>query len=242
MKKKNKKAKDPAKKAVKLFPLIEQNIVPCLPIHSIKADGMEADDCIAATVRILENLDEPRQVIIVSTDQDFYQLVDNHTLIYNPTTKKLLSQQGLQEKFGIANVQNLAWVKATCGDTSDNIAGLFRFGLKTLQKCMKEHLDAEDRWSFEQVEAALHEHKFYDAAEIKLAHKIIQLVEPLNLKGEIQARKKIEFALDKGYKFNEKEMFRLYQVTPIMKDIGLERLKQKTLVFYEFLHRHKKAN
>jgi 5'-3' exonuclease len=240
LKKKTKKAKDPAKRAIKLFPLIEQNIIPSLPIHSIKIDRLEADDCIGITIHTMSEMDDNYRFIIVSTDQDFYQLTNEHTMIYNPQTKKVLTETMLSEKFGLANVKNLAWVKALCGDTADNIMGIYRFGIKTLQKKLSTVLDSEDVWTIDQIDELLAEQKGYNSKDTQNLYKIIQLDEPLDLKSFIKGRDKIIYAINKGYKYNEKSLLHVYKSTKIRRDMNTKKLGQKLVAYQEFMFRYNK--
>ena len=50
-----------------------------LPIYEIVVENIEADDSIAYLTKYFNN----NRKVIVSTDKDFYQLLDNNTIIYN---------------------------------------------------------------------------------------------------------------------------------------------------------------
>ena len=90
----------------------------------------EADDVIAylSMYRFKNN-----RKLIMSSDKDFYQLLDSKTIIYSPTWKKLVSSKDVIDKFCISP-ENFALAKSVCGDTSDNISGVKGVGFKTLAK------------------------------------------------------------------------------------------------------------
>ena len=57
-----------------------------LPLTTMIYDGVEADDIMAyITTNILK---EDEQAVIMSTDKDFLQLVDDTTIVWSPTKKE----------------------------------------------------------------------------------------------------------------------------------------------------------
>jgi len=101
-----------------------------LPTSQIYVDNCEADDVIGYISRY--KFREEKKVII-SSDRDYYQLLDNQTIIYSPTWKKFVNKKEVIEKFGISP-SNFCLAKAICGDPSDNIKGVKGAGFKTLSK------------------------------------------------------------------------------------------------------------
>lgn len=86
----------------------------------------ETDDCIAY---YSQNTTE--NVIIYSSDGDLTQLVSDHVNVYNPSHRKLYSQNDIipYDKEDI-HIQNVKIVKMVCGDRSDNIEGIKNMGIK----------------------------------------------------------------------------------------------------------------
>ena len=101
-----------------------------LPILQLYVPDCEADDVIGY---ISKYAFKDKRKVIVSSDRDFYQLLDDKTIIYSPTWKKLVTFKEVQEKFGISP-ENFCLAKSICGDPSDNIAGVKGVGFKTLAK------------------------------------------------------------------------------------------------------------
>lgn len=83
--------------------------------------GYEADDVIAALVRVHRN--RANRVIVVSSDRDLWQLMDGNTVrIYAHTLKRFVTRADLIEHFhGLAFPGGIALMKAVFGDASDNI-------------------------------------------------------------------------------------------------------------------------
>jgi 5'-3' exonuclease len=90
-----------------------------LGICQIEMDNCEADDVICVLCRFVY---DGIQKVIVSTDRDFYQLIDNRTLVFSPTKKLYYGPGEIREELGVLAC-NYIFVKAICGDGSDNIKG-----------------------------------------------------------------------------------------------------------------------
>ncbi len=102
-----------------------------LPIVQFMFDGIEADDIIAAVAKhkALAEYDK----IILSSDKDFFQLLDEKTVLYRPIQKEVLNKNKIIEKFSL-HPTNFAMARAMAGDKSDNIEGVPGLGLKTISK------------------------------------------------------------------------------------------------------------
>ena len=101
------------------------------PIIQLVSEGVEADDVIS----YVNNMPEHRgwQKIIVSSDKDFFQLLDDETILFRPVQKEILNSKRIVEKFGI-HPNNFAMARAIAGDKSDNLAGIAGVGLATIAK------------------------------------------------------------------------------------------------------------
>jgi len=101
-----------------------------LPITMLSIDNVEADDIIAyASKQVLTD----SKVTIMSSDKDFLQLVDDRISVWSPTKKKLYRPEQVMEEYGIPS-HNLLMYRIFDGDKSDNINGVFGYGLKTVLK------------------------------------------------------------------------------------------------------------
>ena len=101
-----------------------------LPITMLSIDNVEADDIIAYTAKqVLTD----SNVTIMSSDKDFLQLVDDRISVWSPTKKKLYKPEQVMEEYGIPS-HNLLMYRIFDGDKSDNINGVFGYGLKTVLK------------------------------------------------------------------------------------------------------------
>lgn len=108
----------------------------------IEQSGVESDDLLAAQAVALAKAGH--EVIILSSDKDFAQIVDAKIkmMLPPPTANpklgwRLLDAAGVTEKFGVPPAQ-IAEYLALVGDTSDNIPGINGVGPKTAAKWLAE--------------------------------------------------------------------------------------------------------
>ena len=100
-----------------------------LPLQVMHYDNIEADDVIGYVAKDLLK----EEVVVMSTDKDFLQLVDDRIKIWNPTRKKLYDEKLVKEDYHFSP-RNLIYFRILEGDASDNIPGIRGIGLKTAQK------------------------------------------------------------------------------------------------------------
>lgn len=93
-----------------------------LGIKSIYPNRMEADDIIAWLSKSLEG-----SKVLISVDQDIYQLIKEDVSVYNLNKKEIIDYLNFEQIVGIQQ-KYFKLYKAIKGDTSDNIQGLFGFG------------------------------------------------------------------------------------------------------------------
>ena len=106
-----------------------QDYLECLPLQQIVIEKLEADDIIAYLAKRASNAG--KKVTIVSSDKDFYQLIDKNIEVYAPVKKKTFTMDNVKEEIGVLP-QNYNIVKALLGDNSDNIPGVKGLGIKTI--------------------------------------------------------------------------------------------------------------
>ena len=100
--------------------------------HVLKQDNMEADDVIALAKKHLQEKYEGCKIIIISSDHDLLQLIDNNTEIYS-LKKKCINDKSTGDKYTDLHL------KILCGDKSDNIDGCIpKCGPKTAMKLIND--------------------------------------------------------------------------------------------------------
>lgn len=137
-----------------LIPQIQlvKDVVKALNIPKFEIEGFEADDLIGTVNYLVEDLDKQLLTIIVTGDQDSFQLVDNDTHIWMPARGK---QKGdieydaalVEKKLGIKPLQVID-LKALMGDNSDNIPGVKGVGPKTAAALIQKFGSVEELYRF----------------------------------------------------------------------------------------------
>jgi DNA polymerase-1 len=123
----------------RLIPYLE-----CLPLSLMSFDKLEADDVIGyLSSKIYEEYDDSI-VHIMSSDNDFMQLVNDRTFVYSPTKKKIYGIENVIQDFGV-HPNNFLIYKTLVGDTSDNIPGVHGAGEKNVIKLFEFVSKAEPK-------------------------------------------------------------------------------------------------
>ncbi|MBM3254964.1 MAG: DNA polymerase I, partial [Candidatus Omnitrophica bacterium] len=101
------------------IPLIKQ-IIRAQGLAIFEKEGFEADDIIATITR--RSKEQGLSVVIVSSDKDILQLVDENTQVFSPYEEegKLYDQQEVTKRFGLAP-ERITDFFALTGDSVDNI-------------------------------------------------------------------------------------------------------------------------
>ena len=115
-----------------------------MPICQLYVSDCEADDVIGYLCKYkLRNKDK----VIISSDQDYYQLLEEKTKIFRLGRKEIVTFEDIPSLLGVA-ARNYCVAKAAVGDSSDNISGIKGAGYKTMAKrfpflANKEEADIE---------------------------------------------------------------------------------------------------
>ena len=157
-----------------------------LPIKEVSVKYLEADDVIAYLAKKIIK-DIPK--VIISTDKDYFQLVDETISIFRPVKTKenpkgeLIDLEWMHKKENI-HPYNYALLKAIIGDKSDNIAGVRGVGEKTARKEINllwsdnEEFGIDDLFEWIHGRSEKKYQKYIDNEDlIRDNYKIVQLLE-----------------------------------------------------------------
>lgn len=122
------------------IPYIKQ-LADLLGIPGVEAESYEADDVIGALTEV--GLKHNLQVVIVSGDKDFGQLIRDNVLLYDTMKDIKYDAEGVREKWGIRPDQFIDYLSLV-GDSSDNIPGVAGIGPKGAQKLLEQYKSLED--------------------------------------------------------------------------------------------------
>lgn len=121
-----------------------KRIVQALDVPVIELSGVEADDVIGTLA--CRGAREGADVVIVSPDKDFQQLLDRHISIFRPAHRgedfDPITAESFREKYELEPKQFIDML-ALMGDTSDNVPGVPGIGEKTAMKLLKEYGSVE---------------------------------------------------------------------------------------------------
>lgn len=116
------------------------NYLEELPLDMVVIDKVEADDVMAYITHKLKADDN--HITLMSSDQDFLQLVAPNVSVYAPTKKKFYTPEKVKDEFGVSST-NFLIKKILMGDKSDNVPGVKGLGPKKLLKLFPELSDNE---------------------------------------------------------------------------------------------------
>lgn len=107
-----------------------KTLLEMVGVIQVEIPNIEADDTIAFACKLVLPDEEK---VVVSSDKDLLQLVDEKTLIFSHSQNVYWSSAVVKEKLGVIP-ENYIYVKALSGDGGDNIKGLAGVGPKTVVK------------------------------------------------------------------------------------------------------------
>jgi len=127
------------------LPFIKR-IVEAFDIPVLEVSGVEADDVIGTLANRAE--DEGVDVVIVSADKDFRQLLAPHVSMLRPAYKgesfDMETDETFREKYNGLDPIRFIDLLALEGDTSDNVPGVPLIGKKTALTLVSEYGSVED--------------------------------------------------------------------------------------------------
>ena len=188
-----------------------------LPIKSVFVDGLEGDDIIAY---LANSYYKDYKRVILSNDKDFFQLLDNRTIIYRTIKREYVTRKYVLSKFNILP-ENFALANSLKGDVSDNIKGVKGMGYKNIVKFFpllgEEELTINDleKYAQDYEKKSIVLERFLDNIDaIKTNYRVIRLDNSLISLSQI---KKIEYSLNKELRYDKMELLRQFAQDGITK-------------------------
>ncbi len=126
------------------IPYIKE-IVRAFRIPVLEVPGVEADDVIGTLVKRAEQ--EGVEVVIVSPDKDFLQLLNGNVTMLKPASRgeefERITGRDFREKYGVEPRQFID-ILALVGDASDNVPGVPGIGIKTAPRLIQQYGSVEN--------------------------------------------------------------------------------------------------
>lgn len=155
-----------------------------LPVKTIALNKVEADDIIAYLSRKVAEQNN-KKVFIVSSDQDYLQLITQNITVYRPMEKRFYTSETMKEKYNLPP-ENFILYKLLMGDGSDKIPGIKGLGEKKLRKLFPElsqkKLSLDDLIDISEVkmkEHIIYARLLHDIEALETRYKVMDLENPM---------------------------------------------------------------
>lgn len=106
-------------------------------VGQCRVKGEEADDVVSSFCK--SNLGKYDEIILVTTDKDYYQLLWDGVKIFNSTKNVFLDKNYLKSEFNLDNADQWVDVGALAGETGDTIYGVPGIGYGTASKLISKY-------------------------------------------------------------------------------------------------------
>ena len=126
-------------------PYIKQ-IIKHSGVQMYEIPGYEADDVIGTIAKKMES-HKGIEVLMVTPDKDYGQLVSEDTYIYKPLKGAEFERLGpteVADKYGLQSHRQVIDLLALMGDASDNVPGCPGVGQKTAAKLLSQYRDLDE--------------------------------------------------------------------------------------------------
>ena len=203
---------DPPEELIPQFSIIRE-ATNAIGLPVVEMEGFEADDLIATYSNIAQKTN--KKVIIISSDKDLMQLVDNNTILFDPMKQYWINDEQVFEKFGVypnrvIDVQSLA------GDSSDNIPGVPGIGIKTAAELINQYGDLEQLLT-----------KASEIKQNKRRENLIEYADQARLSRSLVTLKKDVPVKSKIDEFKIESILELNKLIPFLKVHGFKSLLNK---------------
>ncbi|MBU6339135.1 MAG: DNA polymerase I [Rickettsiales bacterium] len=200
------------------FPIVRE-AAESLNIAILEKIGFEADDIIATLAK--KHSAEGNSVLIVSSDKDLMQLVDDKVLMYDAMKNKMITAKEVEEKFFVTPNKVLD-VLSLMGDSSDNVAGVKGIGPKTAAELINQFGNLENIFTnLDQIKQEKRRKILEEGVEsAKLAKQLISLREDVELGISDEDLKVKNIEPSKLISFLENQGFRSL-VLRVQKEFGI---------------------
>lgn len=165
---------DPPEDLIPQFALIKE-ATKAFSLEPLEVEGFEADDIIACYAKA--GAEQGYDVVIVSSDKDLMQLIDDKVTMWDPIKQKSLGADAVFEKFGVGP-DKVVEVQALIGDSTDNVPGVPGVGPKTAAELINTYGDLETVLSRapEITKPKLRENLIAYAGQALISKQLVKLV------------------------------------------------------------------
>jgi len=174
-----------------------RDVVRAFGLIPIELAGYEADDLIASYAKLLHE-NNGDEVVIVTYDKDFCQLVRPGVTLYSPAVgdprfagyrpEKWMSRDEVIEKFGVPPSQ-VVDVQSLMGDAADKVPGVPKIGEKLAAELIRDFGSVENVIAFAHTIRKPATRKAIEAHidDIRLSRQLVSLFDDLDVPVPIEA-------------------------------------------------------
>lgn len=142
-------------------------------LPEISQDGLEADDILAT---LSQRLKDHYDIIIVTGDKDYSQLVQDNVILYDPMKDLRIDREQVIVKYGVTPEQFVDYL-AIVGDSSDNIPGVKGLGPKGAEKLLQEYGTLDNIYAnLDKLQDKLREKLITDKDNAYLSQELAQML------------------------------------------------------------------
>ena len=175
---------------------------------------LEADDIIASVTQAI--LDDPNaqdvDVSIISRDKDLEQLIGDRVTMLDLHNNKIIDEWSLWETKGIKPGQVID-VLALMGDTSDNIPGVEKVGLKTAAQLIQQYGSIDGIFeNIDEIKGKRRENLEKARSQLPLSRQLVTLIRDADL----------DFSLEQA----RVKPLDLQKIRPLLQELELKRYEQ----------------
>ena len=116
---------------------------PWFGVKSFYKKGYEGDDLIYGASQTIHRQFPNDHIVILSTDEDYYQLICPYISVYSPIRRTLYTIRNAQKLIGV-DIQDYILYKSLKGDDSDSIPGIKGIGEKTAKALVNKYHTLEN--------------------------------------------------------------------------------------------------
>jgi DNA polymerase-1 len=187
-----------------------------LPVTLISMNNLEADDIIGYLSQYIYKEHADSEQYIMSSDNDFLQLVNDRIKTYSPTKKKIYHVKDVMDEFGI-HPNNFLLFKTLIGDDSDNIPGVSGFGKVNTPKLFEfmQNEESKDLNTIYEIcenppkKSVLYNRILNTKRDVEIFYKIMNLKSP-NIAEEDELEIK-DYFKQRPTELKKMDFMRLYQ-------------------------------
>ncbi len=199
---------------------IVREVAEALNLAILERVGFEADDLIATVAKQASR--QGFEVMIVSSDKDLMQLVDDRVKMYDALKNKMIGEKEVEEKFFVKPNQVLD-VLSLMGDASDNVPGVRGIGPKTAAELINQYQTLENLLEhLDEIKQEKRRQILIDGvANAKLSKQLITLCETVPVSDNLDDYLLQNIDGKKLVNFLEKQGFRAL-TAKVRKDFNVE--------------------